>query len=148
MIWIYLVGPFCLGAGVVLAGFRRKDKNPRKKVATLSVALILVFSLCMFFTPMGAIAVNVGAWMVRTAAGGGWRTVIGTAIVMLICFSLGFMAVGVLRDLIKDGMPDRPTYVACMLLWLVAGLTLGAAAGPVAYDQFTADVMRATAQVR
>lgn len=146
MIWIYLLGPFCLGGGMVLAGFRRKDKEPRKKVAVISVAMILLFSLCMFLTPLGAFAVNIGAWLVSTASGGGWKTVIGTTIVMLILFALGFLVFGVVRDIAKDGMPDRPTYVACMLFWLVAGLALGAAAGPVAYDQFTAEVMRATAE--
>lgn len=144
MIWIYIVGPFALGGGLVLAGFRRKDREPRKKVATISVAMILLFSLCMFLTPMGGIAVNIGAWLVSTASGGGWKTVTGTVIIMLICFAMGFLIFGVFRDLAKDGLPDRPTYIACMTIWLVAGLALGVVGGPIAYDEFTADVMQAT----
>lgn len=145
MIWIYIVGPFALGGGLVLAGFRRKDREPRKKIATVSVAMILLFSLCMFLTPLGAIAVNIGAWLVSTASGGGWKTLTGTIIIMLICFALGFLLFGVIRDIAKDGMPDRPTYVACMLMWIVAGLAIGVIGGPIAYDEFTAEVMRATA---
>lgn len=146
MVWIYVLGPFCLGVGMVLAGFRRKDREPRKKVGVISVALILVFSLCMFLTPLGAIAVNIGAWLVRTATGGGWHTVAGTTVVMLICLALGFLLAGVLRDLAKDGVPDRPTYLACMLMWLVAGLALGVVGGPVSYDHFKRDLMKATAE--
>lgn len=145
MIWIYIVGPAALGFGTVMAGFRRKDKEPRKKVATISVALILIFSLCMFLTPMGGIAVNIGAWLVSTASGGGWKTLASTAIIMLICFACAFLIGGVIRDIAKDGMPDRPTYVACMVIWLVAGLAVGVVGGPIAYDEFTAEVMRATA---
>lgn len=144
MIWIYILGPVCLGIGVVMAGFRRKDREPRKKVATISVVMILIFSLCMFLTPMGGIAVNIGAWLVGTASGGGWKTLVGTIIIMLICFACAFLAAGVFRDIAKDGLPDRPTYIACMTIWLVAGLALGVIGGPIAYDEFTADVMQAT----
>jgi MFS family permease len=146
MIWIYVIGPAALGLGMVMAGFRRKDKEPRKKVAVLSVALILLFSLCMFLTPMGGIAVNIGAWMVSTAQGGGWKTFVGTAIIMLICFACAFLAGGVIRDIAKDACPDRPTYLACMLMWLVVGLAVGIVGGPIAYDEFTAEVMRATVE--
>lgn len=147
MIWIYIVGPFCLGAGWIIAGFRRKDKAPRKKwTAVLASALMLLFSLCMFLTPLAGIAVNIGSWLVSIASGGGWKTVVGTIIIGAICFAFGALLLGVVKDIAKDGKPDGPTYVACAVIWIVAGLTFGVVnGGPVAYDEFTAEVMRATA---
>lgn len=142
MTWIYIVGPFSLGAGLVLAGFRRKDKEPRKRVALISVALILIFSLCMFLSPLGGVIANIGGWLASTTTGGGWKTLVGTAIVCLIAFGLGFLTLGVIRDISKDSTPDRPTYIACMVIWIVAGLTVGAAGGPAAYDEVKREIER------
>lgn len=147
MIWIYVIGPFCLGAGLMVAGFRPKDKAPKKKwAAMIAVSLILIFSLCMFLTPLAGITVNIGEWLVSFSSSGGWKTVVGTVIIGAICFALGCLIFGVVKDIAKDGRPDGPTFVACMVIWIVAGLTFGVVGGgPVAYDEFTAEVMKATA---
>jgi MFS family permease len=147
MIWLFVIGPFCLAAGLVLARFRRKDKGkgePRKKVAVFATALILVFSLCMFWTPIAGACVNLGAWMVDTAKSGGVSTVFGYAVIALTSFALGLLVVGVIRDIAKDGVADRPTFIAAAVVWAVAAIAFGVVFGPTEYDRVTVDVMKAT----
>jgi MFS family permease len=145
MIWLYIIGPFCLACGMVLFRFRRKDKGePRKKTAVLSIVLVLVFSLCMFLTPLAGACVNVGAWMVETARGGGAETVFGYAVIALTSFAVGFVLLGVVRDIAKDGTADRPTFYASAFAWVVAAIAFGVVFGPTEYDQVTVEVMQAT----
>lgn len=145
MIWLFIIGPFSLACGVVMARFRRKDKGePRKKVAVLATLLILVFSLCMFWTPLAGACVNLGAWMVETAQRGGAETVFGYAVIALTSFSFGFVVLGVFRDIAKDGVADRPTFYAAAVAWAVAGIAFGVVFGPTEYDHVTVQVMQAT----
>lgn len=147
MIITFVIGAFCLGVGWVSAGFRKKDNLPKKKMAIFSVIMILAFSVCMFLTPLGGIAVNVGDWIADMARGGGLKTVLGTVVIILFAAALGFLIAGVIRDISKDKTPDGPTYWACMTVWLVAGLTLGAVGGPIAYQDFTSEITNATSTV-
>lgn len=145
LIWLFLLGPFCLVGGLVLANFRRKDKGePRKRVGVLAVLMILIWSACIFFTPFGAFCVNVGAWMVDTAKSGGGSAVFGVAVITLCSASLALVVFGVARDIWKDGVPDRPTFIAAMLAWIVAGIAFGVVYGPIQYDAVTVEVMKAT----
>ncbi|MFI9553759.1 hypothetical protein [Nonomuraea endophytica] len=146
MIWLYIVGAASLGFGWVAAGMRRKDKKPKKKLAVLAVGLLLLFSVSMFFTPLGGICVNVGAWMITTATAGGVSTLFGTVVVFCTVAAACLLLAGVLRDVAKDGIPDPPTFVACISLWVFAGLATGVIWGPTQYDRFTAEVMRATVE--
>lgn len=145
MIWLFIIGPFCLASGLILFRFRRKDKGePRKKVAVFAIAMVLVFSLCMFLTPLAGACVNLGAWMVETARGGGAETVFGYIVIALTSFSFGFVVLGVVRDITKDGVADRPTFYASAIAWAVAGIAFGVVFGPTEYDHVTVQVMQAT----
>lgn len=145
MIWLFIIGPFSLASGYVLFRLRRKDKGePRKKTAVVAILMVLLFSLCMFLTPLAGACVNIGAWMVETAKGGGAATVFGYTVIALTSFAFGLVLIGVFRDISKDGVADRPTFFASAVAWIVAGVAFGVVFGPVEYDRVTVQVMQET----
>lgn len=123
MTWYYVVGPICLGFGLVFGGFRRRKKQagetkgkPRGKMGVVAAVLLLIASGCGFLSPAGGWATSLGHWLAVS-----WWL----AAVVLIT-SASFLGAGTWLDL-KDGVPDRPTLIACM----VGPFLIGAAAGAI-----------------
>ncbi|TMR99479.1 hypothetical protein [Nonomuraea basaltis] len=146
MIWFVMSGGACLGLGGVFAGFRKKDKLPEKAMGVFASLLLLAFSASMFLLPVGRMFVNFGAWLVELATAGSVKTVLGSVTLFMVTVAFFAMVGAVLKDCLKDSKPDRPTFVACCILWIFAGIAFGALSGPVEYDRFTADVMRETVE--
>jgi hypothetical protein len=142
MIGFVISGGACFGLGLVFAGFRKKDPLPGKPMGVLAVVLLLGFSASMFLLPTGRLFVNFGAWLVEMAARGELATFFGSVALFLVVAAAFALAAAVVKDIAKDAKPDRPTFVACCILWIFAGIAFGAIGGPVEYDRFTADVMR------
>lgn len=146
MVVLVMSGGVCLGLGWVFAGFRKKDKLPKGKMAALAAILLLGFSASMFLLPVGRFFVNIGAWLVELATAGAVSTLVGSVCLFLVAAAFAFMVGAVVKDIATDSKPDGPTFVACSILWIFAGIAYGAAWGPVEYDTFTAELMRATVE--
>ncbi|MEU6789984.1 hypothetical protein ABZ912_63330 [Nonomuraea angiospora] len=146
MIAFVLGGGFSFGLGLICAGIRKKDKLPGKPLGVFAVVLLLLFSASMFVLPTGLIFVNCGALLVELAMRGALATLFGSLALFLLAAGFTFLAGAVVKDIAKDAKPDKPTFIACCLLWVFGGIAFGAVWGPVEYDAFTAEVMRATVE--
>lgn len=142
MIALVLGGGFSFGLGWVFAGIRKKDKLPGKPLGVIAVLLLVLFSASMFLLPTGRLFVNVGALLVEMATRGSIATLVGSVVLFLLAAAFAFLAGAVVKDIAKDTKPDMPTFVACSVLWIFGGIAFGSVWGPVAYDEFTVEVMR------
>ncbi|MEU7891660.1 hypothetical protein AB0B45_02220 [Nonomuraea sp. NPDC049152] len=134
MEWYYIVSAVCLGFGLVFGGFRRRKKGdgeskgkPRGKMGVAAAFLLLVASFCGFLSPAGGWATSFGDWLAVSF----WLA----AFVLIAAAS--FLGAGTWLDL-KDGVPDRPTLIACM----VGPFLVGAALGAIWGAQIHGDIVR------
>ncbi|WP_433426427.1 hypothetical protein ACQP1V_42885 (plasmid) [Microtetraspora malaysiensis] len=136
MAWYYIVSAVCLGFGLVFGGFRRRKKGdgeskgkPRGKLGVVAAILLLIASFCGFLSPAGGWAASFGNWLAVSF----WL-----AAFVLIAAS-AFLGAGTWLDL-KDGVPDRPTLIACMVGPFLIGAALGAIYGADIHSQIVQQV--------
>jgi hypothetical protein len=125
--WVYLVlvAGMSLGAGLFLAGKRKKDQAPQRRGGVAACIALLIFSFCMFLSPLAKFLVWIGAWMRDLASTDSFFGWVGLVAIGLVGFAVVFVLFGVGKDLWRDGKPDGPTFKACALSFILVGLFFG-----------------------
>lgn len=120
MAWYEILGALCLGIGLGLGRFRRKDKSkePRGKVGAIAAYTLLLSGLCGVLTQIGGWSATLGSWLSVSA----WLAA------LVVIAAAGLVVTGVALDL-QDRVPDKRTFLACIIGPQIAMIALGATFG-------------------
>ncbi|WP_336214349.1 hypothetical protein [Nonomuraea sp. LPB2021202275-12-8] len=137
MNWFFWSTLTCLGVGVVVGGFRRKqDKAPRGKMGIFAATLLAYGSLALGAWLPGQWAAGLGAWVKDGLDSGdtftAWVSGI-TGVVLVIGVASWATAAG--KDVLKDKIPDEPALTFC-IFWTVLFIgSIACVMGDAAYTE-------------
>lgn len=131
MAWYEILGALCLGIGLGLGRFRRKDKTkePRGKIGAFAAYTLLVAGICGVLTQIGGWSATLGSWLSVSA----WLAA------LVVIAAAGLVATGVVLDL-RDGVPDKRTFLACLIGPQIAMIALGAMFGVHVHSELVTKV--------
>jgi hypothetical protein len=126
MHWYEILGALALGIGLGLGRFRRKDKTkqPRGKVGKIAAYTLLLSGLCGVLTQIGQWSATLGSWLSVSA----WLAA------LTVIAAAGLVVTGVVLDM-QDGVPDKRTFLACIIGPQIAMVALGAMFGASVHDE-------------